>query len=129
MNTVITNTFKNFKSNTSKFGLIVATTFAIFSNSITLYAAGADEFKLGTDRFKFDQIDTLVSMGARTLQYFAGGIAVVFLIINGIKIMTSSDSHRAMEEAKSGVWKIMLGCGVVFLAATLVGIFFTAVNK
>jgi Type IV secretion system pilin len=129
MNTIKTNTFKNFKLNAIKFGLIVATTFAIFSNSITLFAAGADEFKLGTDRFKFDQIDTLVSMGARTLQYFAGGIAVVFLIINGIKIMTSSDSHRAMEEAKSGIWKIMLGCGVVFLAATLVGIFFTAVNK
>jgi Type IV secretion system pilin len=102
---------------------------SILSNSITLYAAGADEFKLGNERFKFAEIDTLVSMGARTLQYFAGGIAVVFLIINGIKIMTSSDSHRAMEEAKSGIWKIMLGCGVVFLAATLVGIFFAAVNK
>lgn len=80
---------------------------SILSNSITLYAAGADEFKLGNERFKFAEIDTLVSMGARTLQYFAGGIAVVFLIINGIKIMTSSDSHRAMEEAKSGIWKIM----------------------
>jgi Type IV secretion system pilin len=129
MNTVITNTSSNFKLNAIKFGLILSTIFALLSNSITLYAAGADEFKLGTDRFKFDQIDTLVSMGARTLQYFAGGIAVVFLIINGIKIMTSSDSHRAMEEAKSGIWKIMLGCGVVFLAATLVGIFFAAVNK
>ena len=118
-----------FASIFSTVATISLTILATLSDTITLYAAGADEFKLGTERFKFDQIDTLVSMGARTLQYFAGGIAVVFLIINGIKIMTSSDSQRAMEEAKSGVWKIMLGCGIVFLAATLVGIFFTAVNK
>jgi Type IV secretion system pilin len=117
------------KSKINKISLLVFTILATISNTITMYAAGADEFKLGTERFKFTEIDTLVSMGARTLQYFAGGIAVVFLIINGIKIMTSSDSQRAMEEAKSGIWKIMLGCGVVFLAATLVGIFFTAVNK
>ena len=113
----------------SKVSLLILTLLATISNTISLYAAGADEFVLGTERFKFTQIDNLVSMGARTLQYFAGGIAVVFLVLNGIKIMTSSDSHRAMEEAKSGIWKIMLGCGVVFLAATIVGIFFAAVNK
>jgi Type IV secretion system pilin len=130
MNTAITNVFTNLKSIFLKsISVLNLAVISILSNSITLYAAGADEFKLGNERFKFAEIDTLVSMGARTLQYFAGGIAVVFLIINGIKIMTSSDSHRAMEEAKSGIWKIMLGCGVVFLAATLVGIFFAAVNK
>jgi Type IV secretion system pilin len=119
----------NLKIKTVVFSTLVLIFLATISNTITMYAVGADEFKLGTERFKFTEIDTLISMGARTLQYFAGGIAVIFLIINGIKIMTSSESHRAMEEAKSGTWKIMLGCGVVFLAATLVGIFFTAVNK
>jgi len=91
--------------------------------------AAADKFTLGSERFKFDDIDALISQSARTLQYLAGGIAIVFLAINGIKIMTSSDSHRAMEEAKAGIWKIMLGCIVVFLAATLVEIFFNATNK
>ena len=91
--------------------------------------AAADKFTLGSERFRFDDIDALISQSARTLQYLAGGIAIVFLAINGIKIMTSSDSHRAMEEAKAGIWKIMLGCIVVFLAATLVEIFFNATNK
>jgi len=91
--------------------------------------AAAEKFTLGNERFKFNDIDSLISQSARTLQYLAGGIAIVFLAINGIKIMTSSDSHRAMEEAKAGIWKIMLGCIVVFLAATLVEIFFNATNK
>lgn len=129
MPNLLTHSISQNKFNIFKTILAINTTFILLSNTITLYAVGADEFKLGNERFKFTEIDSLVSMGARTLQYFAGGIAIVCLIINGIKIMTSSDSHRAMEEAKSGIWKVMLGCGIVFLAATLVGIFVAAVNK
>lgn len=115
---------------------------SVFSSSLVFFSsvlffvqypssalAAADKFSLGTTRFHFDDIDSLISQSARTLQYLAGGIAVVFLVINGIKIITSSDSHRAMEEAKAGIWKIMLGCIVVFLAAALVEIFFNATNK
>ena len=94
-------------------------------NSIVTLAA-PEEFKLSGERLQFTKLEGLVSTVAVTLQYFAGGIAIIFVIFNGIKIMTSSDSHRAMEEAKSGMFKIFLGCAVVFLAATIVGIFFKA---
>lgn len=91
--------------------------------------AAADKFTLGNERFKFDDVDALISQSARYLQYLGGGLAIVALIANGIKIMGSSDSHRAMEEAKAGIWKIMLGCFFVFLAGTLVEIFVNATNK
>ena len=109
--------------------LIIFSSILFFVQYPSVALAAAEKFTLGSERFKFDDIDSLISMSARTLQYLAGGIAIVFLAINGIKIMTSSDSHRAMEEAKAGIWKIMLGCIVVFLAATLVEIFFNATNK
>ena len=109
--------------------LVIFSSVLFFVQYPSVALAAAEKFTLGSERFKFDDIDSLISMSARTLQYLAGGIAIVFLAINGIKIMTSSDSHRAMEEAKAGIWKIMLGCIVVFLAATLVEIFFNATNK
>ncbi len=94
------------------------------NNPLTVLAV--DEFKLSGDRIQFPKLDNLVSSVAITLQYFTGGIAIIFMIFNGIKIMTSSDSHRAMEEAKSGMFKVFLGCAVVFLAATIVSLFFKA---
>ena len=115
----------NLKSIFSKLFLTLnLAVFATFNSVLAL--AAPEEFKLSGERMQFTKLDGLVSTIAITLQYFAGGIAIIFVIFNGIKIMTSSDSHRAMEEAKSGMFKVFLGCAVVFLAATIVSLFFKA---
>ena len=103
----------------------LATTF--FGN---VKALAVDEFKIPTtaQRFQFTKIDDLIGTIALTLQYFSVGIAVIAIILNGIKVMTSSDSHRAMQEVKSGFFKIFIGCAIVFLASTVVSLFFKATN-
>jgi hypothetical protein len=98
-----------------------------FNQSLLVYAA--DKFTLGTERFQFQDIDKLISMSARTLQYFTGGVAILYLILNGMKIITSGDNFRGMEEAKAGLFKVLLGCSLVFLAATIVDIVISSVNK
>ena len=123
--TLIDTLISSIKANFAKVSVFTLSIFAFVSNSISALAA-PEEFKLSGERMQFAKLDGLVSTIAITLQYFAGGIAIIFVIFNGIKIMTSSDSQRAMEEAKSGMFKVFLGCAVVFLAATIVSLFFKA---
>lgn len=119
----------NLKVSFTKLTFTLVTALAIVSNTITTFAV-AEEFKIpaATTRFKFDKIDDLIGTVILTLQFFSLGIATIFIVLNGIKIMTSSDSHRALEEAKSGMFKVFIGCAVVFLAATVTSLIFKATN-
>lgn len=123
------NLVSKYKANFAKLIITLATAFAIVYNTITTFAA-PEEFKIpaSATRFKFDKIDDLIGTVILTLQFFSLGIATIFIVLNGIKIMTSSDSHRALEEAKSGMFKVFIGCAVVFLAATVTSLIFKATN-
>jgi 2-phospho-L-lactate guanylyltransferase (CobY/MobA/RfbA family) len=127
--TVGTTLISTLKANFTKILLSVLTAFAVVSKTITTFAA-PEEFKVPATsaRMKFDKIDDLLGTIILTLQFFSLGIATIFIVLNGIKIMTSSDSHRALEEAKSGMFKVFIGCAVVFLAATATSLIFKATN-
>ncbi len=108
----------------------IVTTISTFLNTITLFANQPEEFKIpaGAKRIEFSGLNNLIGTAILTLQFLSLGIAIILIVISGIKIMTSSDSHRGMEEAKSGIFKVIVGCFVVFSAATIGSLVFNALS-
>ena len=56
-----------------------------------------------------------------TAVYIAGAIAILIIVINGIKWTTSSDDPGARKKAREGVVHAVIGLIIVLLAATIIG--------
>ena len=61
--------------------------------------------------------------------YFAGGIAVLFLIIGGFRYVTSLGNEEAMEKAKKTITSAVLGIIIIVMAFALVAIINTLLTK
>jgi hypothetical protein len=101
-------------------------TFVVSLNSLTV---NAEKFVMdNTARFEFDKIDSLFTSSIKYFQYISFAIAILVIVINGIKMQTSGDNHRGMEEAKTALIRIILAFALIFLAPYFVGLLYDAFN-
>lgn len=77
-----------------------------------------------TNPVQFDTLDKLISSLLEVAIIGAAIVAVVFLIFNGFKYMTSSGDATKTEEAQKGLANALIGL-VVCLAAYLIVTFIT----
>ena len=56
------------------------------------------------------------------LLYFAGAVAVVFLVIGGYQYVTSRGNEEAMEKAKKTITAAIIGIVIIIMAFAIVQI-------
>lgn len=61
--------------------------------------------------------------------YFAGGVAVLFLIVGGFRYVTSLGNEEAMEKAKKNITSAVIGIIIIVMAFALVAIVNTLLTK
>lgn len=75
------------------------------------------------DKFTFDS--ALATFGTKAINimlYLAGAIAVGFLLVNAIKLMTSGGDETKVESAKKGITYSIMGVIVISLSLVIVGL-------
>ena len=73
-------------------------------------------------------VDVITNLGTKTINlmlYFAGAIAIGFLVYNGMRLMQSQGSEEQIEKAKKSimysVWGIALITLSIIIANSVVG--------
>jgi hypothetical protein len=72
--------------------------------------------------------DSVVTIVINTILYIIGIIAVVMLIMGGIKYATSSGDEKKVTDAKNTIIYAILGLAVAILAWTLVNFVFVSIG-
>ncbi len=72
-----------------------------------------------------DALSTILCVIIQLLIFIAGGIAIVIIVLNGIKWTASSEDAGARKQAKQGIVHAIVGLIIVliaiFVVATVVG--------
>ncbi len=70
-------------------------------------------------------LSTILCVIVQLLMFIAGGIAIVIIVLNGIKWTASSDDPGARKQAKQGIVHAIVGLIIVliaiFVVSTVVG--------
>ena len=73
-------------------------------------------------------LSTIMCVIIQLLIFIAGGIAIVIIVLNGIKWTASSDDPGARKQAKEGIIHAIVGLIIVLIAVTIVGVVIGAPN-
>ena len=73
-----------------------------------------------------DAICQILGRIYRLLQYIAAGVAVVVIVLQGVKWTGSADDPGARKQAKQGVIHAIVGLIIVLIAIWVVYMIFTA---
>jgi hypothetical protein len=76
----------------------------------------------------FSGDDSIVTTVINTILYIVGIIAVIMLIIGGIKYATSSGDEKKVTSAKNTIIYAILGLAFAILAWTLVNFVFVSIG-
>jgi len=67
-------------------------------------------------------LSTILCVIVQVLVYIAGGIAIIIIVLNGIKWTASSDDPGARKKAKEGIVHAIVGLIIVLIAITVVSL-------
>jgi hypothetical protein len=81
---------------------------------------GAGQVAGGTCADTGGQINSLVETGVRLLQIIAGIVAVVYIIIAGLRYITSNGDSSKISSAKNGIIFACIGIAVVALSEVII---------
>lgn len=73
--------------------------------------------------------DKLLERFIEILLYFAGAIAVVFLVIGGFRYVTSAGNEELMEKAKKNITSAVIGIIIIVMAFAIVSIVNTLLTR
>lgn len=62
----------------------------------------------------------LISDAINVLSFLVGGVALIIIIVSGIRLVVSSGESNAVASAKSGIIAAIIGIVIVVLAQTIV---------
>jgi hypothetical protein len=76
--------------------------------------------KVSGSGFYTGSLESVFRVIASTLIFFAGAIAVIMIIVGGLKYITSNGDPKAVEGAKNTILYSVIGLIVAILAYTVV---------
>jgi type IV secretory pathway VirB2 component (pilin) len=93
------------------------------SSPLSMVASAADEAQSGVDAVNSGNdtsLEDMITSVINVLLYIAGIIAVIMIIVGGIKYMTSSGDSSGISSAKNTVLYAIIGLVLVILAFAIV---------
>lgn len=82
----------------------------------------ADQFLVGGENAGEYGFDDLIIRVIQIALYFAGAIALVFLIIGGFQYIASRGNEEAMEKAKKTITGAVMGIVIIIMSYAIVAI-------
>ena len=109
----------------------VCDTSAIGSTSTTgdPLGAGANCSKGGSQKTNLFGTGGIFTVAANTLIFLIGAIAVIYLIIGGLRYVTSGGDSKAVTAAKDTILYAIIGIVVAVISFALVSFVVTALNN
>ena len=112
--------------------ITIAVIGASFFMTMPVYAQGINDCPENTDPKLCPQsggeaqIQTKIGNVLRTVYFWIGIIAVVVIVISGIRYMTSQGNAEAVKKAKSGITYAVIGLIVVLAAFAITEVIINA---
>lgn len=94
--------------------------FKLFASKVTCPPGADPKSEICKNLANDSSVPSTIYNVSNTLLWFAGVIAIIIIIVSGIKIITSSGSEEKVKSGKQTLIGALIGLAIVILTYTIV---------